>query len=81
MPPRYSKQDANLSRQRTLVGVDVLERQVMDLTDLVFRLVDELEATHMKDTVHYARAASWLLTHVDKAGSEYERGGNDGKAV
>lgn len=79
--PRYSKSDSLLSRQRTLVGVDVLERQVMDLTDLVFRLIDEVDATQLKDTVHFTRAAQWLLTHVDTAGSEYELGGNNGKAI
>lgn len=78
--PRYSKRDTLLSRQRTLVGVDVLERQVMDLTDLVFRLLKSHEGL-ATDTTHYARAADWLLTHVDKAQSDYELGGNDGEAL
>jgi len=79
--PRYSKNDELLSRQRTLFGVDMLERQVCDLTDLVFRLLDNVSRETLKDTVHYTRAAGWLLTYVDKQGADYELGGNDGKEV
>lgn len=79
--PRYSKRDELLSRQRNLFGVDALEQQVADLTDLVFRLLDGNDAARVKDSVHHRRAGAWLLTYVDKQGSDYELGGNDGEAL
>jgi len=82
--PRYSKRDELLSRQRTLIGVDMLERQVYDLTDLVFRLLklpQDVSRETLLDTVNAHRACSWLLTYADKQGSDLELGGNDGEAV
>lgn len=85
--PRYSKDDAILSRQRTLFGVDMLERQVYDLTDLLFRVCTLLENTQdvsrgtLLDTVNSQRAQAWLITYADKQRSDLELGGNDGKKV
>lgn len=82
--PRYSKNDQVLSRQRTLFGVDMLERQVYDLTDLLFRLIklpQDVPRETLLDTVNSHRARGWLLSYTDKQSSELELGGNDGKAV
>jgi len=74
--PRHTKQDVVLGRQRTLFGVDALERQVADLTDLVLRLLKDDDDI---DNVHRSRAATWLVTYGDRQASDYELGGNDGK--
>jgi len=82
--PRHTKNDAILSRQRTLFGVDMLERQVYDLTDLLFRLLQTLPDVSretLMDTVNTHRAQAWLITYADKQRSDLELGGNDGKAL
>lgn len=82
--PRHGPRENMLSRQRTLIGVDMLERQVADLTDCLFRIVSEL-AIHngvsretLLDTIHYTRAQGWLLQYIERQRSDYEMGGDDG---
>jgi len=78
---RYGKRDELLSRQRTLFGVDMLERQVYDLSELVIRLCkikDGVSRETLLDTVYGHRAAGWHLSYQDKQRSELELGEEEG---
>lgn len=79
---RFGKRDQVLSRQRTLFGVDALERQVADLTDVIFRLLDlpqDVSRETLRNTVHTYRARGWMIQYVERQRSDYELGGSDGK--
>lgn len=76
--PRHDSRSRALSRQRTLFGVDMLERQVADLTSLVFSLLENnVSRETLLVTVHAHRAGGWLIQYTDRQRSDFEFGGGD----
>lgn len=67
---RRSLRDVAADRQRSMFGVDGLERQLADVTSVVLRLAAAAGGA-VTDNVHYARAAEWLLKYEETQTAEW----------
>jgi len=81
--PRKTIRDLKLDRQRTLIGVDRVERQLADLSSTVLKLLDivsrETKSSVLVDA-HTTRIKQWYLQYGDDQDSSLELGDNpDGK--
>lgn len=73
---RRGPNDVYGARQRTLFGVDRLERLVADMVSEVLRLIAERDArlgvSH--ETAHTQRMKSWLIQYIELQRSDFELG-------